>query len=53
MTVAGSPHGLILTCHDLGRHLGCYGVDSVQMSILDALAAVSVCFTHAFCTLPG
>jgi len=21
---------LLITCHDIGRHLGCYGVDSVH-----------------------
>ncbi len=53
MTVAGPPHVLLITCHDLGRHLGCYGVDSVQTPNLDALAAAGVRFTRAFCTSPG
>ena len=53
MTVAGPPHVLLITCHDLGRHLGCYGVDSVQTPNLDALAASGVRFTRAFCTSPG
>ena len=53
MSVAGPPHVLLITCHDLGRHLGCYGVDSVQTPNLDALAAAGVRFTRAFCTSPG
>ncbi len=30
---------LLITCHDLGRHLGCYGVETVHTQNLDALAA--------------
>ena len=53
MTVAGPPHVLLITCHDLGRHLGCYGVDSVQTPNLDALATEGVRFARAYCTSPG
>jgi arylsulfatase A-like enzyme len=44
---------LLLTCHDLGRHLGCYGVQSVHTPHLDALAAAGVRFTRAFSTASG
>lgn len=47
------PHVILLTCHDLGRHLGCYGVDSVVSPHLDALAAKGVRCDAAFCTSPG
>lgn len=43
---------LLITCHDLGRFLGCYGVTTVQTPHLDRLAADGVQFTNAFCTAP-
>lgn len=43
---------LLITCHDLGRYLGCYGVGTVRTPNLDALAADGVRFTGAFCTAP-
>lgn len=42
-----------ITCHDLGRHLNCYGATSVRSPHLDALAAQGVRFTQAFCSSPG
>jgi N-sulfoglucosamine sulfohydrolase len=42
-----------MTCHDLGRHLGCYGAPTVQSPHLDALAAAGVRFDRAFTTSPG
>lgn len=39
---ADRPHILQITCHDLGRHLGCYGVPTVRTPNLDALAAHGV-----------
>jgi arylsulfatase A-like enzyme len=53
VTATRPPHVLTITCHDLGRYLGCYGVASVQTPHLDALAAAGVRFTGAFCTSPG
>ncbi|HEX6506152.1 MAG TPA: sulfatase [Chloroflexota bacterium] len=47
------PHILLITCHDLGRHLGCYGVETVHSPHLDALAQSGVRFSHAFTTSPG
>lgn len=46
------PNIVMITCHDLGRHLGCYGVDSVQSPNIDRLAAQGLRFTNAYCTSP-
>jgi arylsulfatase A-like enzyme len=47
------PHILQLVCHDLGRHLGCYGRASVATPALDRLAAEGTRFSNSFCTSPG
>lgn len=41
---------LLITCHDLGRHLGCYGVDTVNTDNIDALAAGGIRFQNYFST---
>ncbi len=41
---------LLITCHDLGRHLGCYGVEAVHTQNLDALAANGIRFQNYFST---
>ncbi|HEX6288947.1 MAG TPA: sulfatase [Herpetosiphonaceae bacterium] len=46
------PNILLITCHDLGRFLGCYGVPTVRTPHLDRLAAEGVRLTRAFCTAP-
>ncbi|SDS80061.1 sulfatase family protein [Microlunatus soli] len=46
------PHVLLLHCHDLGRHLGCYGARTVSAPRLDALAAESVVAEQMFCSAP-
>jgi arylsulfatase A-like enzyme len=43
---------LFITCHDLGRHLGCYGRATVSSPNLDALAGEGVKFDNAFATAP-
>jgi N-sulfoglucosamine sulfohydrolase len=46
------PNIVVITCHDLGRLLGCYGVATVQTPALDALAAAGLRCTRAFCVAP-
>lgn len=46
------PNVVLITSHDLGQHLGCYGVDSVDTPNLDALAAAGVRFENAVSTSP-
>lgn len=43
---------LVLHCHDLGRFLGTYGVDSVCTPHLDALASEGTVFDAAYATSP-
>ena len=43
---------MVLTCHDIGRHLHCYGVETVASPNLDAFASSGAMFTRAFCTAP-
>jgi len=43
---------VVITTHDIGRHLGCYGVRSVASPSLDALAAGGVRYAQAFATAP-
>ena len=46
------PSLILIDCHDLGRHLGCYGHASVPSDAVDALAADGVRFANAYCTAP-
>jgi arylsulfatase A-like enzyme len=52
LTAEAPPNILAITCHDLGRFLGCYGVATVRTPHLDALAADGVRFDRAFCIAP-
>ena len=52
MSATRRPNILLITCHDLGRFLGCYDVSTVQSPHLDALAADGIRATRAFCTAP-
>ena len=44
------PNILMITCHDIGHHLGCYGVNSVQTGNLDKLASRGVRFANFYST---
>lgn len=44
------PNILFITTHDTGRHLGCYGVPTVQSPNLDRLADEGVRFDRMFST---
>src|SRR5437867_2328785 len=43
---------VVMTTHDIGRHLRCYGIRGVSSPNLDRLAAGGVRFDKAFCTAP-
>ena len=45
------PNVLLVHCHDLGRHLGCYGAD-VDTPAVDSLAADGALFENHFVTAP-
>jgi arylsulfatase A-like enzyme len=40
----------MITCHDLGRHLGCYGVETVHTPNLDRLAGRGLRFENVYST---
>ena len=44
------PNILMITCHDIGRHIGCYGVKTVQTPNLDGLAGKGIRFANYFAT---
>jgi N-sulfoglucosamine sulfohydrolase len=46
------PNFVLITCHDLGKHLGCYGQSTVPSPNLDELASQGVLMDNAFCTAP-
>ena len=46
------PNILLFHCHDLGRHLGCYGQSSVRSPNIDRLASEGVQFSNSFCVAP-
>jgi N-sulfoglucosamine sulfohydrolase len=45
------PNIMLVNCHDLGRHLGCYGRD-VETPNIDGLATDGIRFDEYYCTAP-
>lgn len=46
------PNIVLITCHDTGRHFGCYGIETVHTPTIDGLAADGHLFTNYFTTSP-
>ena len=46
------PNVVLITTHDLGQHVGCYGIETVETPNLDQLAADGVRFENACATSP-
>jgi len=46
------PSIVLVTCHDLGTYLHCYGVPTPTTPNLDRLAGEGLQFTNAFCVAP-
>lgn len=46
------PNIVIITTHDTGRHLGCYGVNTVASPNIDALAQNGIKLTNCFAAVP-
>ncbi len=47
------PNIIKIICHDIGRHLGCYGVKSINSNAIDTLAKNGILFKNSFSTSPG
>jgi N-sulfoglucosamine sulfohydrolase len=46
------PNIVIISCHDIGQHLGCYGVETVSTPNIDGLADKGIRFNNSFCSAP-
>lgn len=44
------PNILMITCHDIGQHLGCYGIDEVHTPNIDLLASKGIMFKNVYST---
>jgi len=47
-----TPNLIVIDCHDLGRHLGCYGHPTVPSHAIDQFAREGLLFDRAFATAP-
>lgn len=45
-----TPNVIMITCHDIGQHIGCYGVRTVQTPNIDKLAEKGIVFRNAYST---
>lgn len=52
MSAPRRPNVLLLHCHDLGQHLGAYGIPAVHTPHLDRLAGRGVLLENHFATAP-
>ena len=41
---------IMITCHDIGQHLRCYGVQTVRAPNIDKLAEMGIVFRNAYST---
>jgi len=51
-SVQSHPNVVLLTAHDLGQHLGCYGIEAVETPNVDTLAEEGIQFENAYSTAP-
>jgi hypothetical protein len=42
----------MITCHNFGRHLGCYSIKEVKSQNIDKLTAQGIRFANMFSTTP-
>lgn len=47
------PNVVLLTAHDIGQHVGCYGVETVSTPAIDGLADAGARFENSFTATPS